>query len=336
MCAEKTKSNAVIRWEKFESGLSSRADGIATQLPKNIDKDRFFNSALAAVKQTPDLLECTQRSLFAAITKSAQDGLLPDGREGVITKYKGKKGVEASWNPMVWGLRKRARELDDIIIDAQVVYAADHFQRCQGDLPAIEHIPADLTDKRGDIVGAYAIIRKGDTILHREVMNKEDIERVRAQSKAPNSLMWSKFTGEGYKKVVVRRGIKSVPCSLRLEEIIHRDDELYDMETPKDITPPSAPPAPEISDDSNSEGTTPPSPEGAGDAPQEIEGEFFDPDNYLNHLEGMLNDIVVGDLEGLKAARDYHISVIDNLFPPDIEKAEAMFDKHAGRVEEMG
>ena len=82
-------------------------------------------SALAAVKQTPELLNATPRSLFASVTKSAQDGLLPDGREGVIVVYREKQrggGAQntAQWNPMTYGLRRRARELDGLIVSAHV------------------------------------------------------------------------------------------------------------------------------------------------------------------------------------------------------------------------
>jgi recombination protein RecT len=93
------------------------------------------------VKATPDLLTATPRSLFAALVKAAQDGLLPDGREGIITVYRQKvqgstperHEMVAQWNPMFYGIRKRARELDGIIIDAQVVIAGDEFDYELGD-----------------------------------------------------------------------------------------------------------------------------------------------------------------------------------------------------------
>lgn len=231
------RANAMVKWEDFEAELKQREQAIVSMLPPHVGKQRFIASALAAVKQTPDLLTATPRSLFTAITKSAQDGLLPDGREGVITLYKEKQKddswhVVAQWNPMTFGLRKRARELDGVIVNAQVVHENDRFVRHEGDEPRIEHDPAPLGQSRGVMIGAYAIIRNDTAILHREVMNKEQIEAVRAQSKAQNSLMWSKFTEEAWRKTVIRRAMKSVPCSDTLDTIVRRDDDTFDFTEP--------------------------------------------------------------------------------------------------------
>lgn len=219
----------VTTWKEFEGGLQEREADIASMLPQHVSKAKFMATAVAAVKQNPDLLKASSRSLFAAVTKSAQDGILPDGREGVITAY----GGEAKWNPMAAGLRKRARELDGILIDAQVVHANDHFVWHQGDTPHIEHEPAKLGEQRGEMIGAYAIFKREDgTVLHREVMDRTDINTVKGQSKAQNSLMWTTFLGEAWRKTVVRRGIKSVPCSEKLETIVRRDDADFDMTHP--------------------------------------------------------------------------------------------------------
>lgn len=234
-----TKTPRLAAWEGFQAEINSRADEIGSQLPSNLPRDRFINAAIAAVKQTPGILAATPRSLFASLVKAAQDGLLPDGREGVITTYNqkvSKRGepdryeTVAQWNPMIYGLRKRARELDGIIIDAQVVYANDEFEWEQGDEPHIAHRPTKLGTPRGDGIGAYVIFRHPEQgILHREVMDKQQIEDTRAQSRAKDSLMWTKFWTEGWRKTVARRGVKSVPVSPQLERLIRRDDEVIDL-----------------------------------------------------------------------------------------------------------
>ncbi|KKK78215.1 hypothetical protein LCGC14_2845810, partial [marine sediment metagenome] len=229
-----TKGKNLTVWESFEEELKSRELAICSMLPSHVNKDRFKNSVIAAVKQTPGLLKATPRSLFASVTKSAQDGLLPDGREGVITVY----GDEAQWNPMAFGLRKRAREIDEIMVDAQVVYEKDEFIWSQGDNPRIEHNPAPLGVSRGTMIGAYAVFRNQDGILHREVMDASQIEKVRSQSKQPNGLLWGKFTEEAWRKTVVRRGFKSVPCSEKLGNIVRRDDDNYEFDQPQIDAPP--------------------------------------------------------------------------------------------------
>jgi len=241
--APSMKGKGLIAWETFETEMNARADQIASMLPSNVSRDRFLNSIIAAVKQNPDLLFCVPRTLFTAIVKSAQDGLIPDGSEGVILPYNNnvaKRGEpdrweqHAQWNPMVKGIRKRAREIDGILIDAQVVHMQDHFLWEQGDEPRIEHTPAKLGTPRGVMIGSYAIFKREDgTILAREVMDAEAVTATSEQSKNKNGLMWTKFASEGWRKAVIRRGSKSVPAvSPALAQVINRDDENFDFGEP--------------------------------------------------------------------------------------------------------
>jgi recombination protein RecT len=231
--------------EAFRGELHARADEIGSQLPSNIPRDRFLNAAIAAVRATPDLLNATRRSAFSALTKAAQDGLLPDGREGIITVYSVKGTMTAQWNPMVYGIRKRAREVDGIIIGTEVVYENDEFEQEAGDNPTITHKPAKLGTDRGKAIGVYAIFRHPqEGILSREVMSAQQVDDVREQSRAKGSLMWTKFWTEGWRKTVIRRGIKSVPVSPKLEMVVTRDDEQFDFAEQRQISAPTPPPLP--------------------------------------------------------------------------------------------
>lgn len=281
----KAKNQNIAIWEDFQVEIKNRADELASQLPSTITRERFINASIAAVKQTPDILKATPRSLFAAITKAAQDGLVPDGREGVITVYKG----TAQWNPMAYGLRKRAREIDGILVDAQVIHANDQFDWSGGDEPHITH-KIKLGD-RGEMIGAYAIFKNAqEGILHREVMDAEQINATRNQSFAKDSLMWTKFVTEGWRKTVVRRGFKSVPCSAPLERLVTRDDENFDFS--RDVTPKKIE-FPDIPDAFEPGGSTP---------PEDLNGDdssvTADPITFLADLEGQLaaadsNDLVM-------------------------------------------
>lgn len=237
------RPKSLSSWEGFQTEIIARKAELASQLPSNVSPDRFVNAAIAAVKQNPEILKATPRSLFAAITKAAQDGLIPDGREGVITVYK----TDAAWNPMFFGIRKRARELDGIIIDAQVVFVGDEFDYELGDNPFIKHKPKARTEKTDASAGVavYAIFRHPtEGILHREVMWKPDVFDVMNQSRAKGSLMWTTFWTEGWKKTCGRRASKSVPVSPALERLITRDDENFDFSHDPSPTRTIAPPTP--------------------------------------------------------------------------------------------
>ena len=251
------KVNAREAWGTFETDIQARASEIASQLPSNVSRERFINATIAAVKATPDLLLATPRSLMSAVVKAAQDGLLPDGREGIITIYEQKvrnsnperKEMVAQWNPMFAGIRKRARELDGIIIDAQVVVDGDDFEFELGDNPFIKHKPAVRAEavEAAKGVAAYAIFRHPtDGILHREVMWKPEVFATMNQSRAKGSLMWTVFWTEGWKKACGRRGSKSVPMSAPLQQIIQRDDENFAFDRPPAVA--TRPAMPEIPD----------------------------------------------------------------------------------------
>jgi recombinational DNA repair protein RecT len=198
------------------------------ELPPHINRERFVSAALACLRQTSDIGKATTNSVKAALIRAAQDGLLPDGREGVITVFKD----QAAWNPMIYGLRKRGKELENLIVDAQAFYENDTdglgILVEQGDEPRIVH-RIDAKSDRGKLAGAYAIFRRGGEIIHREYMGADEIEKTRQQSRAPDSIMWKKFPEEAYRKTVARRGFKSVPATAALQRIIEREDENFDF-----------------------------------------------------------------------------------------------------------
>ena len=106
---------------------------IQKALPNHIPLERFERVAQTAVQNTPALLDpqkVERRSLFVALVKAAQDGLLPDGREGAIVPYKGK----AMWQPMVAGIMTKVRRSGEIANwEVAAVFEKDTFERLLGD-----------------------------------------------------------------------------------------------------------------------------------------------------------------------------------------------------------
>src|SRR3546814_14437724 len=99
--------------------------------------------------------------------KAAQDGLLPDGREGAIVPFKGK----ASWMPMVAGIMKKVRNSGEIADwNAHAVYENDEFDYLLGDDQRIYHKPT-MGDP-GQVVGAYSIVKLKDRLEERLVGKK--------------------------------------------------------------------------------------------------------------------------------------------------------------------
>ena len=234
---------SIAAFEDFKAALDARAGNIRAMLPSHVSIERFRAVALSAASQRSEILKCTPNTLFGALSKAAQDGLLPDGREGVILSHRSKHrhkdahGVwreqwtdDAAWIPMVQGQRKRARELEGLLVQAEVIYERDHFLLVFGDEPRLEHTPAGLGVQRGEPIGAYAIYRIDGVIVHREVMDRDQILTVRSKSKNPEGMLWTTFWTEGWRKTVIKRGFKSVPVGEPLDRLLNRDNALFDLD----------------------------------------------------------------------------------------------------------
>lgn len=236
--------------------IEAFAPNFAAVLPPTVPLDHFKRMVVTAINTNPELMLADRRTLFNACVKCASDGLLPDGREAALvvfrTKVKDQHGQEryidaVQYLSMIAGIRKRLRNAGEVAsADAFVVYRRDKFSYRLGDNPFIEHVPAPLDEDAGEEIGAYAIIRLTNGEVLRDVMRKSEIEKARAQSRAPNSLMWTKFKGEGYKKTVLRRCAKAAPQAATLEKLLARDDDLPELPPPEAL--PAVPPPPQRAD----------------------------------------------------------------------------------------
>jgi recombination protein RecT len=174
------------------------------------------------VQTNPNLLNADRRTLFAAATKAAQMGLLPDGREGAIVTFKD----QAQWMPMVAGIMKLVRNSGEISTwSVQAVYENDQFDFCLGDEEHITHKP-NLAN-RGKLIAVYSIVTMKDGEKSREVMSVEDVLAIKARSRSGNSGPWVSDFAEMAKKTVIRRHSKRLPLSTDIDGVLKEDDELF-------------------------------------------------------------------------------------------------------------
>lgn len=244
-------STNVARRGEVESGLPAikqiRADlhameaQFANALPPHIPAARFTRVVMTAIQNNPKLLACTRQSLFNACMQAAQDGLLPDGREGAIVPYgqdeeTGRSSSDiARWMPMVFGLRKKVRNSGALADwNVQVVQEGDDFDYQLGDDPFIHHKPAMKGGRARKVVAAYSIATWPDGTKSREVMNADQIEDIRKKSKAKKG-PWGDpiFYPEMARKTVARLHAKQLPMSTDLDTLLRRDDDLYDFSAAK-------------------------------------------------------------------------------------------------------
>jgi recombination protein RecT len=228
------RDNAAIT--QLRTDLHRMGDQFKFALPAHIPVERFVRVVMTAIQNNPKLMKCTRQSLFNACMKAAQDGLLPDGREGAIVPYgededgKGKSDV-AQWMPMIFGIRKKVRNsgaLSDW--NCQVVHEGDDFDYALGDNPYIHHKPSSRGGRTRPVTHAYSIAKFPDGTLSREVMNIDQIKDIQSKAKAKRG-PWSDpiFYPEMCRKTVAKLHSKQLPMSTDLDTLMRRDDDLYNF-----------------------------------------------------------------------------------------------------------
>ncbi|RDI73334.1 rect: recombinase, phage RecT family [Gaiella occulta] len=185
---------------------------IVQALPDGVTPARFVRTTLTAIQQNPDVVKGTRQSLYNAVIRCAQDGLLPDGREAALVVFRAKGTDVVQYLPMIGGLRKIAAEYG-IKIETAVVYERDKFEWELGFEPRVLHVPPALGEDRGEPIGAYAVATDKLGRKYVEVMSRQEIEEVRKVSRAATSEYgpWVKWWAEMARKTVGRRLFKQLP-----------------------------------------------------------------------------------------------------------------------------
>lgn len=234
--------------------LRQQLDGMSGQfsaaLPAHIPVERFSRVLMTAIQNNPDLLSADRKSLWNSAMKAAQDGLLPDGREGAIVIYNTKERVrqpdntfkdhwvnKAQWMPMVQGIMKKARNSGEIAsISAGVVYGGDQFRYWVDDDG--EHLiyePCDNPDTE-TVRRVYAMAKLKDGTRRIEVLTPTEVEKIRSISRSKDKGPWVQWWSEMAKKSAIRRLSKTLPMSTDLDDLIRRDDNLYDFNAAREAT----------------------------------------------------------------------------------------------------
>lgn len=226
----KTPVKTITPTEEVQNVLMLNIEEFRKALPSHITPDKFLRVAMTAIQGNPDLLtKCTRQSLYLAFKLAAQDGLLPDDREGTIIPYKG----NAEWTPMVAGICKKARNSGEVsTMNAIVVFENDKFEAWEDEKgPHFKHVPAFTN--RGEVLltFAYAIMKDGS--VYAELVDRDQMAAIEAASATGDSFSpWkTKFRTEMMRKSALRRLCKyRMPSSTDLDELVRSDDKFYDLE----------------------------------------------------------------------------------------------------------
>lgn len=229
-------SKQITPVQEVKSTLEKMSSQFKMALPKHIPVEKFVRVAQTAILNNKDLVHANRVSLMAACVKSAESGLLPDGKESALVTFKDKSGTpHATFMPMVGGILKLVRNSGELkSISSQVVYKNDQFKYWVDESGEhINHQPELFAD-RGDAIGVYAIAVLKDGGVYIEVMTKDQIAAIKNVSRGKSGPWSGPFETEMWRKSAIKRLAKRLPLSTDIEMALSADDELYDLNAETD------------------------------------------------------------------------------------------------------
>lgn len=192
-------------------------------LPKHLTPERMLKMAMVSASRTPKLYSCTRTSVLESIMQASELGLDISGTLGSawLIPY----GNVCRLIPGYRGLIDLATRSGQVLmIEARVVHQRDRFDIEYGTNAHIMHIPS-LADHVGEISGAYAVATRDNGVKQFEWMSKQQVDGIRAQSKAANDGPWISHYDEMARKTAVRRLCKYLPISAELGRALSIEDD---------------------------------------------------------------------------------------------------------------
>lgn len=232
------EGKAVSNQQKFRDELTRMGDQFVAALPEHIKPERFQRIVLTAVLGDAALLRADRKTLLESAMRAAQDGLLPDKREGAFVVFNTKVKIDGKdqwinavqWMPMIGGIIKKMHQSGEIaMITAKVVYGGDVFRAWVDDDG--EHVAYEQAEHPDyDIIRqVFAMAKTKAGAVYVETLTTRDIEKIRSVSRSKDSGPWAKWWEEMAKKSAIRRLAKRLPLSAEIHDLIQRDNELYDL-----------------------------------------------------------------------------------------------------------
>ena len=192
----------------FSDNLRNELTNVQDALPKDFNKERFVQNALALLNDNPNIAKYGQAQIIGGLMKGAYLGLDFYSKECYLVPY----GNQLNYQTDYRGAKKLAkkyaiRPVKDIY--AKLVREGDLFEESiEGGNQTFVFKPKAFND--GKIIGAFAVCLYVDGGMQYDTMSLADLENTRKQSKASNSPAWKNFTGEMYKKTVLHRLCKHI------------------------------------------------------------------------------------------------------------------------------
>src|SRR5437667_6080070 len=243
-------SQSVTPVETIQDLLVQARTQIVKYLPRHLDAEQMIYVALETVRADSFLRQCELQSIVQAVLEASQLGLMLGNKLGhaYLAPRREKKTNTLKCQLLIGyrgfiALAHRTGKVSSIY--PAIVHQGDQFSLKLGTGRQLVHVPVLDPAKRGDWIGAYAVVEFRDGRTDFEWMTRQEIEKVRQCSESANEAWspWRRFEDEMIKKSPIRRMAKRLCLSsedMTLVEAAVRD-EYREMgsRNPKPLLPPS-------------------------------------------------------------------------------------------------
>lgn len=208
--------------------LESKKNSLIKIAPQGTDVDRIIRVAMFEAVKNERLVQCSPTSVYMALAKACELDLVAGGvlhRASLVPMWDKKtKGYNAELWIEYTGLMDLVKRSGEVAhFKAEVVYENDEFEH-SFDLESGEILRhKKCHDNPGDLVLAYAVCFFKDGQRQVEVMRKDQINKIRRNSRSPDSGPWSQHTEEMWRKTVIRRICKYLPLTPKTTAVLQHD-----------------------------------------------------------------------------------------------------------------
>lgn len=243
--------------------MLSVKDRLFEGAPRHVAPERLITTALFAIRDNPQLLDCTIESLLASVRQAAFHGWELGGplSQCYIVPFavRGKKEKEATLIPGYRGLLDLVRRTGEVTqVDMEAVHRCDRFRVQKGDESSIIHEPSDDPKRLEEpITHVYVIVHFKNGGKQRSVWTSAEIDhhketysqgwKTAEQRKTKDSPWHSHWLTMAKKTVLVdmvKRGL--LPTSGEIRDMVYRDEAASQVSV---IDPGRAPDAEQVSYD---------------------------------------------------------------------------------------
>lgn len=234
-------SNAIQTIANYVHGAADSFQSMLMDDSLNFEREAGFAIQILTSSDYITRLAVNDRqSVVNAVNNIAAIGisLNPAKKQAYLVPRKGKICLDISY----MGLIDLAIQSGSVMwAQAELVHSGDAFTLNGFDRPPT-HSYNPFSKERGEMVGAYVVVKTHSGDYLTSCMSREDIDAIKNRSesvKAGKSSPWDTDYGEMAKKTVVKRAYKYWPKSDRLDQAIHHlnTDGGEGLATPVSLAP---------------------------------------------------------------------------------------------------